>query len=336
MVSSRRASFGVLALLAGVGLLASCGGSSASTSSVGIERMGVNGNGHFDRPSERSLRDRSERAAGHDSGADDDSHSRVNGQARVTSGARASTMTYHGGPVMTAGVTVYPIWYGNWPATSTTPAVLNGFLGSLNGSPWYGINGGYTDRAGKPVTTKIVLGASSSDPTYAFGKALSDANVGSIVSSAITSGRLPNDPNGQYVVFTSSDVSETSGFLTSYCGWHSAMSVASTVLKFVFVGDPSAKLANCAAQTAISPNGNPAADAMVSILAHEVAEASSDPQLNAWFDGAGRENADKCAWTFGPTIAAANGSVSNLTLAGKSYLVQQNWRNTSTGSCAMS
>lgn len=335
MVSSRRVSFGLLALITSVGLLASCGGSSAPTSSVGVERIGLNVNGHFDRPSERGLRDRSEHSAGHDSG-DDDPHSRVDGQARVTSGAKASTMSYHGGAVMTAGVTVYPVWYGNWPATSTTPAVLNGFLGSLDGSPWYGINGGYTDRAGKPVTPRIALGASSSDPGYAFGKALTDANVRSVVSSAITSGRLPNDPNGQYVVFTSSDVSETSGFLTSYCGWHSAMSVGSTVVKFAFVGDPSASLGACAAQTSVSPNGNPAADAMVSILAHEMAEASTDPQLNAWFDGAGRENGDKCAWTFGPTTAVGNGSVSNLKLAGKSYLVQQNWRNTPAGSCGMS
>ena len=36
--------------------------------------------------------------------------------------------------------------------------------------------------------------------------------------------------------------------------------------------------------------------AMVSVIAHEAAEAVSDPNLNAWFDSTGQENADKCAW----------------------------------------
>ena len=40
---------------------------------------------------------------------------------------------------------------------------------------------------------------------------------------------------------------------------------------------------------------------MASVIAHELVEAVSDPQLNAWYDRRGYENADKCAWTFGST-----------------------------------
>ena len=40
---------------------------------------------------------------------------------------------------------------------------------------------------------------------------------------------------------------------------------------------------------------------MVSVIAHELEEAATDPDLNAWYDNRGYENADKCAWTFGTT-----------------------------------
>jgi len=40
---------------------------------------------------------------------------------------------------------------------------------------------------------------------------------------------------------------------------------------------------------------------MVSVMAHELEETISDPNLNAWYDSTGAENADKCAWTFGTT-----------------------------------
>lgn len=37
---------------------------------------------------------------------------------------------------------------------------------------------------------------------------------------------------------------------------------------------------------------------MVSTFSHELAEAASDPDLDAWTDANG-ENADKCAYTYG-------------------------------------
>jgi hypothetical protein len=46
---------------------------------------------------------------------------------------------------------------------------------------------------------------------------------------------------------------------------------------------------------------------MVSIVAHELEEATTDPDLNAGYDSRGEENADKCAWTFGTTSTAPNG-----------------------------
>ena len=75
---------------------------------------------------------------------------------------------------------------------------------------------------------------------------------------------------------------------------------------------------------------------MASIISHELEEAVTDPDLNAWYDRQGQENADKCAWTFGSTSTAANGSKYNMTLGSRKFLIQQNWVNSGSGSCAKS
>ena len=75
---------------------------------------------------------------------------------------------------------------------------------------------------------------------------------------------------------------------------------------------------------------------MASIIAHELEEATTDPDLNAWYDRRGYENADKCAWTFGTTYTAANGAMANMKLGARDYLIQQNWVNAGGGYCALS
>ena len=94
-------------------------------------------------------------------------------------------------------------------------------------------------------------------------------------------------------------------------------------------------LHKCAGQTTSSPNNDPPVDAMASMIAHELAEAVTDPLFNAWFDADGEEVADKCAFTFGTTFAAPNGSMANVTLGGFDYLIQQEFSNAS-DSCVMS
>lgn len=74
---------------------------------------------------------------------------------------------------------------------------------------------------------------------------------------------------------------------------------------------------------------------MASVIAHELEEAVTDPDLNAWYDVRGQENADKCAWTFGTTSTASNGSLYNIKLGTRDYLIQRNWVNASGGYCSM-
>jgi hypothetical protein len=241
---------------------------------------------------------------------------------------------YHGGPLLNipTGANVYTIWYGNWSGNSAT-TILQDMLTHIGGSPYFNINTTYYDGANRHVVN-IVNSVGTTNDAYSQGSALSDSGVEAVVSRAISNGALPSDSNGVYFVLTSSDVNETSGFCTQYCGWHTSAPIAGTDIKFAFVGNPDRCPGACEAQTT-SPNGNSGADGMASIIAHELEEAVTDPDLNAWYDRRGNENADKCAWTFGTTKTASNGSQYNMTLGSRQYLIQQNWVNAGSGGCAL-
>lgn len=239
-------------------------------------------------------------------------------------------INWNGGPVMSGTVHAYVIWYGTWSAGDQS--LINNFLSNIGGTPYYNINTTYGDATSN-VSGAVTLSGSTSD-NYSQGKRLSDAKVKTIVSNAITSGKLPLDASGIYFVLTAADVSESSGFCSRYCGWHTYGSISGMNVKYSFVGNPAKCPSSCAAQSP-GPNGSVGADGAVSIIVHELEEANTDPLLNAWYDSSGAENADKCAWKFGTTSGPTGGKY-NVTLGGKNYLIQQNWVNKSGGYCEMS
>jgi hypothetical protein len=255
------------------------------------------------------------------------------GQAKGKPGGGGNGISYHGGAVMTGPVNLHYIWYGNWTGNGAV-GILTTFGKNLGGSPYYNINTTYTDGAGNHISNAINFAESTTD-SYSHGTALSDFAIQGVVLDAISSGRLPLDPYGIYLVLTSADVTATSGFCTQYCGWHTHTTSGTTHVKYAFVGDPTRCPSSCQAQTP-GPNGGSGADGMASIIAHEVEEAASDPELDAWYDTRGYENADKCAWTFGSTSTAGNGAKYNMALGGLNFLIQQNWVNANGGYCAKS
>lgn len=242
------------------------------------------------------------------------------------------------------------IWYGNWAQSSGTDTaagqgiILDALYGlavtpGANSTNYAGITtgaasalgtysqtgGSFTSAISSPTIVQFTQAASS---TYG-GSTLSDASVLNLVKAS--AGAAP-DVNAIYLVLSSSNINESSGFLSKYCGWHSynSRSFGGKPIKYAFVGNPNKSLGSCSYQTATSPNSNPAVDAMVSVIAHELMETVSDPQLNAWYNGAGAENADMCGWTFGSTqTLQANGSYANVTLPARGgstsrpYLLQR-------------
>jgi hypothetical protein len=256
---------------------------------------------------------------------------------RTNSAAAPATtgngIDYHGGPLILGTTNAYYIWYGNW-SNSPGVSILTNLAQHIGGSPYFNINTTYSDGSGRAVSNSVAFGGSAND-NYSRGTALGDNDIATIVSTAISTGGLPKDTNGVYFVLTSPDVQETSGFCTIYCGWHTSGSILGSDIKFAFIGDADQCPSACAAQSP-GPNSTTGPDAMASIIAHELEEAVTDPDLNAWYDSAGNENADKCAWTFGSLFTAPNGAAANMTLGTLDYLIQQNWVNAAGGYCALS
>jgi hypothetical protein len=232
-----------------------------------------------------------------------------------------SSILYHGGPVISVPA-IYLIWYGNWNQSngSDTPAgqqIIEDFAKGIGSSAYFYINRSYAGVNGS------VSFAGEATDAYSRGKRLKDADIQRVVTNAISAGVLPYNANGVYFVLSSSDVSELSGFCRTYCGWHTRANTSVGLIRYAFVGNPNGCLSACAIQST-GPNGNAAVDGMVSVIAHELDEAATDPDLNAWYDSSGAENADKCAWTFGHFQYQANGAWANVALNGRDFLIQRN------------
>ena len=250
---------------------------------------------------------------------------------------------YHGGPVMRGPHDVYLIWYGNWSMNSAT-TILPDFIGSLGGSPYFNTNTTYGDTIGNVPNTVTMAGQFFDD--YSQGTALSNQSLINIVGNAINIGALPIDLNGIYFILTSPDVDEQEPglqFCSQICGFHTNASIFANDIKYAFVGNPDRCLAtsNSCLEFNPSPNGNPAADAMASVMAHELNETVTDPDLNAWFHiNLSGENGDLCnpfVVGFPPTFPV-NGAQADIILGDRAYLIQSNFVNAPApqGGCQMS
>jgi hypothetical protein len=251
------------------------------------------------------------------------------GYALTTGGTRKTTaLNYYGGPLITTP-TIYIIWYGNWNQSngSDTPAgqqLIRDWASSIGGTPHYNLNTSlsvpaYTITGNvnfTPTANEIVDGGTSTS--------LSDTDIRNSVDRNVGGNKLPYNSNGVYFVITSSNVTASSGFCTQYCGWHTYGTVGAGKVRYSFVGNAHRCLNACAAQST-SPNNNAGIDGAISVLTHELEEANTDPDINAWLDSRGYENADKCAWTFGHSqFQTSNGSWANMTFGGHNWLIQRN------------
>ena len=247
-------------------------------------------------------------------------------------------INYHGGPVLLGNpVPIYVIFYGNWNGTgSNTQATVNlidTFLNSLGNTGYERINTTYGDNTGN-VSGNLTLAQHVFDPG-SQGTKLRNSKISAAISAQLTSGALPTDPNGVYLFLTSSDIRE-SGFCTSFCGFHTHQTLNGADIKWGFIGNTDRCPSACEIQST-GPNspspGVGGADGMINVITHESEETITDPDLNAWFDNAGQEDADKCNFKFGPTQTAPNGASFNQTFGGHNWMMQMEWENSRGGGC---
>jgi hypothetical protein len=247
-------------------------------------------------------------------------------------------MEYHGGPIFEIAPNVYIVYYGNW--TKKDHSVIDSFFEHLGGTTMDKINTTYSDKNNKfePNAVHYNPTTDSYNDHYSLGHSINDADIQKIIANAISAGHLPNDADGIYFVLTATDVTDTDGFCSVFCGYHgpSTSIVSGKIIKYAMVGNPAQCPSGCEASFVIgdtnSPNNDPGADGAVSILWHEFSESTSDPEVGlhtAWESGTCGENGDCCAWQFGTLHVAPNGSHYNEKFHGKEYITQMMFKLTS-------
>lgn len=240
---------------------------------------------------------------------------------------------YHQGTVMPATSNLYFIWYGNW-INNPAQTILTDLATSLGGSQYFAISRLYPRSDGYAPSGGLIYGGAVED-LYSLGSTLSDQDVKSVVHAQLASGALPMDTRGIYVILASPDIALSANPMMTYCAMHDSTQYMGSVFKLAFIMSPARAPSLCAPQLT-SPNGDYNADGMASLLAAEIFNAVVDPQFTAYYDRLGLEPADKCAWDFGTTYTAPNGSRANIRLGTRDYLLQRLWVPTRKGGhCAI-
>lgn len=264
----------------------------------------------------------------------------------------SSKMLYHNGPVRRFIQDVYFIYYGCWQTPQCGPNdgdtatmdLLEIFTSTIGNTPYLSINNAYTDASGQSASSGIVYAGAIVDNTYRHGSDLTEADIAAIINDHIGDpggqGDLPADPQGIYVVVSTADIaSNATGFCTPGAPpFHSFYSLFGSPIPYIYLGNANRCRAayQYPAPGGNTPNGNFAADVMISGLAHALNATLTDPYRTAWYDRYGLENADKCSGMFGTTYTTANGALANVRLSGgHDYLIEENWVNDRKGRCAM-
>jgi hypothetical protein len=236
----------------------------------------------------------------------------------------------HGGPVLSE-VHIYPIF---WGPTSTTfsqsykDAITNFFVGIQCGAgtarPTCSGHSDLVKQYFRGAQSKITFPRSFDDTSNPPNSSPTSTSIVAEAAKVVKNAGLNIDPLGLYMVFTSNFPSRS-----NYCAWHSAgsykassTSVASwfTVAYIPYLG----AVAGCSAKNLpgfTTFTISQAVHSAINVTTHELYEVMSDSLINnrsAWYDVAGYENGDKCAWNFASFI---NG-----------YLVQSEYSN-STHNC---
>ena len=233
------------------------------------------------------------------------------GQAPAARAQRSPNLLYHGGPVMTSGAYVEPIFWGpRWNDPAFVADKITGiqsFYGGIGGSSYAATNTEYTQTGGSNVGTQVTLGSTHVDLSTAPG-----GNSTSTILDKACSAATNLMTDGYYPVYV-----DTRRGHARYCAWHSAGTCPNGVtVQFAFFfnldGD-----AGCDPDDTSGKHSQGLA-ALGNVSGHELSEALTDPHLDAWYDSSGAENSDKCAWTFGTPL---------LTFGGSQWKIQGNWSN---------
>ena len=235
--------------------------------------------------------------------------------------AATTSLTYHGGPVITSAKVVFIFWGPSF-ANAASPdhlyaQTLQSFRDQYGTTPEYNV---ITQYSGIQLAS---LGTGTPD---VFDTSMPPVNVTDAIVQAEVSAYLAShafDASTIYEVVTPSSSYSSNGSPTScggpnltYCAYHSAFSSGSNTVKYSIQPYPSCSGCQLPGWTDVQNQQH--------FVTHETREAVTDSLGNAWSDDSnGFEADDECAWTPSPFIGTGG------------YSYQYEWSNASS-SCVQS
>lgn len=236
-----------------------------------------------------------------------------------------SNLTYNGGPVMTGTANIFAIFWEPTGSTvsSTYNSLVQRFARDVHGTTYYTILQQYKNSAGSGPVTATLAGTFVDTRSYPSNP-MFDSDIQAEVTHAQGVKGWTSSIHNLFFVFTSKnenecfDTSRSECTFTTFCGYHSFFG-SNTLYSYIpYTGT---NLSACGVPR--TPNNDINADSSISVVSHELAEAVTDPLLNAWFDASGEEIGDKCAFQFSSTNSSNGDTIMN----GDPYEIQLEWNN---------
>ena len=281
--------------------------------------------------------------------------------ANPNCGACAPPLVFHrGNPVMGGGltgsgapghVTITPFYWApsGYSFAATYKSVINGYIQNVAtasqqntnvfsvGTQYYqqGSNAGapiqhiqYVVQAGAEVDDSTTYPHSCSIAS-GYTACISDGALQTELLARLTALSLPIDNAHLYLAMFPAAVETCLSSATcssnTYCAYHSSKAVGSGYM--IYGNEPYPILIQCSLSPE-APNGDAYADAQVSLISHEANESITD-WASAWYDAAGYENGDECAYVYGVPLGSTGGSNThyNQVIGSGKYYTQDEFSN---------
>lgn len=220
---------------------------------------------------------------------------------------------------------------------TTYQTIQNNFIHDIGNTDFWSLVTQYNGNNGS-ISNNVAFGGSWVDttgmPTGRDGSTANpilDSDLHDLVHRAATANGWTEDVSHVYVLYTALNVhsckaaDKASCDFNKYCAYHSHWNDGGNDAIYGNMPD----VGGCQDSTPV-PNSDVRADSQVDDVAHELMEAVTDPDLNAWRDSTGSEIGDFCSSTYFPR----NHNGSEVSLHGREYVMQSIWSNAISG-CAL-
>jgi hypothetical protein len=237
--------------------------------------------------------------------------------AAATPAGAGANMTYHGGLILphiaVRAVLGGPAW-NNPKFAADKLTGLDAFFTGYTGSRYASSADEYTGSNGQVGSVLTYQGRSAPIATSVDGT--QSNQVMTAACNEVSAGHFQLRTDGTQLIIVYSDMPRPAS--SNFCGWHTTSTCSGQTVEVAFLWSLDND-GGCSPQDSTTGHSNGLA-ALANVTAHEVHETRTDPGLTAWFDAAGNEVGDKCAWTFAHgTVPFSNGT---------KWKLQSEWSNT--------